>query len=125
MGNDIFLLRERFGQDTFHFLVRFLTFLGLQEAETRKFELQAPAGGEQFNLPRFTASSRPRKVKNRGQKGHKSHENDSRQTRRMLSWLNGVGAEHAHVSLFNSQVFLQFSRICIKIVLKTYLKAIW
>ena len=66
---------ERYFQVTFlNFLARFLSFLGLQEAETRKFELQAPAGGEQFNLPRFPASSRPRKVKNRGQKVHKSHE---------------------------------------------------
>ena len=101
-----------------NFLVRFLSFLGLQEAETRKFELQAPAGGEQFNLPRFTASSRPRKVKNRGQKGHKSHENDSGQTRRMLSWLNGVATEHAHVSVcliakffFNSVIFVLKSMV--------------
>ena len=66
---------ERYFQVTFlSFLARFLSFLGLQEAETRKFELQAPAGGEQFNLPRFPASSRPRKLKNRGQKVHKSHE---------------------------------------------------
>ena len=56
--NDIFLLRERFGQDTFHFLVRFLTFLGLQEAETRKFDLQDPVGVAQVNLPRLPASRR-------------------------------------------------------------------
>ena len=73
-NNGIFLVCLLFLVTFLNFLVRFLSFLGLQEAETRKFELQAPAGGEQFNLPRFTASSRPRKVKNRGQKVHKSHE---------------------------------------------------
>ena len=73
-GNGIFLVCEHFGEATFHFLVRFLSFLGLQEAETQKFELQALAWGEQFNLPRFPASSRPRTLKNRGQKVHKSHE---------------------------------------------------
>ena len=72
--NGIILVCLLFLVTFLNFLVRFLSFLGLQEAETRKFELQAPAGGEQFNLPRFPASSRPRKVKNRGQKVHKSHE---------------------------------------------------
>ena len=72
--NGIFLVCLLFLVTFLNFLVRFLSFLGLQEAETRKFELQAPAGGEQFNLPRFPASSRPRTLKNRGQKVHKSHE---------------------------------------------------
>ena len=73
-NNGIFLVCLLFLVTFLNFLVRFLSFLGLQEAETRKFELQAPAGGEQFNLPRFPASNRPRTLKNRGQKVHKSHE---------------------------------------------------
>ena len=102
----VFSWSERYFQVTFlNFLARFLSFLGLQEAETRKFELQAPAGGEQFNLPRFTASSRPRKVKNRGQKGHKSHEKQrtDQEDAFLVKWCS-CRARPCH-SLFNSQVF--------------------
>ena len=33
INNGTFLVREHFAEDTFHFLVSFLSFLGLQEAD--------------------------------------------------------------------------------------------
>ena len=106
----VFSWSERYFQ-VLNFLARFLSFLGLQEAETRKFELQAPAGGEQFNLPRFPASSRPRKLKNRGQKVHKSHEKQrtDQEDAFLVKWCS-CRARPCY-SLFNSQVFLQFNHI--------------
>ena len=55
-----------FEADFFGFLPRFFSLLAFQEAANRKFDLRAPAGGEQVKFPRFAASRKANKLKNRG-----------------------------------------------------------
>ena len=64
--NEYLLPFLQFGVATSYFLPRFMSFLRLQEAGNRKFDLRDAEGVKQVNLPGLPASSSLRKLINRG-----------------------------------------------------------